>query len=73
MNKVLGTLAIVVIHSLLSLGFIWKTEKKNQSFLFFNNTLFITIVLSFITALFGSDLNVVPLEPLLLYVNPSLK
>jgi hypothetical protein len=54
-GKVLGTLAMVVIHSLVSLSFIWNDEKQKtfERLSFFSNVLFIIIVLSFITSIFG--------------------
>jgi hypothetical protein len=53
--RVLGTLAMVILHSLVSLTFIWDNEKQNtfERLSFFINTLFILIVLSFITSILG--------------------
>jgi len=54
-GRVLFTLFMVILHSLLSLVFIWDDERKNtfERLAFFINVLFIIIVLSFITSLFG--------------------
>lgn len=54
-GKVFLTLLMVVIHSLVSLGFIWDDEKQNtfERLAFFINILFILIILSFITSIFG--------------------
>lgn len=54
-GKVLFTLAMVVIHSLVSLIFIWDDEKQNtfERLGFFINVLFCLIVLSFFTSIFG--------------------
>jgi hypothetical protein len=54
-GKVLLTLFMVVIHSLVSLGFIWDDEKQNtfDRLSFFINVLFFLIVISFITSIFG--------------------
>jgi hypothetical protein len=43
------------VHSLVSLGFIWDDERQNtfEKLSFFINVLFILIVLSFITSIFG--------------------
>jgi hypothetical protein len=53
--KVLYTLLMVVVHSIISLSFIWKNSKKNpeDTLGFFHNVLFFLIVLSFITSIFG--------------------
>lgn len=53
--RILLTLAMVIIHSLFSLVFIWDDEKQNtfERLAFFINVLFLLIVVSFITSLFG--------------------
>lgn len=52
--KALFTLGLVAIHSLISLAFIDQTQKKSASYLpLFNNTIFVIIVLSFFTSVFG--------------------
>lgn len=53
--RVLFTLLMVVIHSLVSLAFIWDDERQNtfERLAFFTNVLFLIIVLSFITSIFG--------------------
>lgn len=54
-TKVLWTLAMVVIHSLISLSFIWDDKRQNtfERLAFFINILFILIVVSFVTSLFS--------------------
>lgn len=54
-GRVLFTLLMVVVHSLVSLGFIWDDEKQNtfERLSFFINVLFILIVISFVTSIFG--------------------
>jgi len=54
-SKVLWTLSMVMIHSLFSLLFIWGDEKKdNFSRLpLFMNALFVLMVISFFTSIFG--------------------
>ncbi len=54
-GRVLFTLAMVVVHSLVSLAFIWDNEKQNtfERLAFFINVLFILIVVSFVTSIFG--------------------
>lgn len=54
-GKVLFTLFMVVVHSLISLAFVWDDERQNTSerLAFFSNVLFILIVLSFITSILG--------------------
>jgi hypothetical protein len=54
-RRVLMTLFMVIIHSLVSLMFIWDDEKQNtfERLSFFINVIFILIVLSFLTSLFG--------------------
>jgi hypothetical protein len=53
--RVLYTLLMVVVHSIVSLSFIWKNSKKNpeDTLGFFHNVLFFLLVLSFITSIFG--------------------
>jgi len=53
--RVLFTLLMVVIHSLVCLAFIWDDERQNtfERLSFFANILFILIVLSFLTSIFG--------------------
>ncbi len=53
--RVISTLSMVVIHSLISLLFIWDNEKQGtfNRLSFFINTLFILIVASFFTSIFG--------------------
>ncbi len=52
--RALFTLGMVALHSLVSLAFIDQTQKKTASDLpFFNNTIFVIIVLSFFTSIFG--------------------
>lgn len=53
--RVLATLGMVMIHSLISLGFIWNDERQNtfDKLSFFANVIFILIVISFITSIFG--------------------
>jgi hypothetical protein len=54
-GRVLFTLAMVVVHSLVSLTFIWDNERQNtfERLAFFINVLFILIVISFVTSIFG--------------------
>ncbi|MBS3091862.1 hypothetical protein J4466_00425 [Candidatus Pacearchaeota archaeon] len=61
--RVLFTLLMVIIHSLVSLAFIWDNEKQNtfERLAFFTNVLFFIIVLSFITSILGIW-KVIPLE-----------
>ena len=53
--RVLFTLAMVVIHSLVSLAFIYNDEKQNtfETLSIFTNTLFLLVVVSFLTSIFG--------------------
>ena len=53
--RVLFTLLMVMIHSLISLAFIWDDEKQNtfDRLSFFTNMLFLIIIVSFITSIFG--------------------
>jgi hypothetical protein len=46
---------MVIIHSLISLIFIWDDKKQNtfEKLSFFTNILFLIIVVSFITSIFG--------------------
>ena len=55
LGKALATLFMVTIHSLICLAFIWEDERKNtfERLSFFINVLFILIVASFITSIFG--------------------
>ncbi len=54
-ERVLLTLFMVVLHSIICLGFIWDDEKQNtfEKFSFFSNALFLMIVISFLTSIFG--------------------
>ncbi len=54
-SKVLITLSMVMLHSLISLAFIWDDKRQNTftRLNFFINVLFIVIILSFLTSLFG--------------------
>jgi hypothetical protein len=54
-GRVFMTLFMVVIHSLVSLAFIWDDSRRNtfDKLAFFINTVFLIIVFSFITSLFG--------------------
>lgn len=54
-GRVLLTLLMVIMHSLVSLAFIWNDEKQNtfEKLGFFTNVLFILIVISFFTSIFG--------------------
>ena len=54
-TRVFATLFMVVGHSLISLAFIWDDSRHNtfNKLAFFVNTVFILIILSFITSLFG--------------------
>jgi hypothetical protein len=53
--RVLFTLGMVIIHSLISLVFIWDNDRQNtfERLAFFINVLFLLIVVSFITSIFG--------------------
>ena len=53
--RVFITLLMVVVHSLISLGFIMGDERQNtfESLVFFTNIFFVLIVISFITSIFG--------------------
>lgn len=53
--RVLITLIMVIVHSLISLVFIWDNDRQNtfQRLAFFINVLFSLIVVSFITSIFG--------------------
>ena len=53
--RVLITLLMVVVHSVVSLTFIWDDEKQNtfERLAFFINVLFFLIVLSFLTSILG--------------------
>jgi len=54
-SRVLFTLGMVVAHSLVSLAFIWDNSRQNtfERLGFFTNVLFLIIVVSFITSIFG--------------------
>ena len=54
-GRVFFTLAMVVVHSFISLAFIWDDERQNtfERLAFFINVLFTLIVLSFLTSIFG--------------------
>lgn len=53
--RVLFTLLVFVVHSLIALFFIWDNEKQGTfgNFSFFINTIFLLIILSFLTSIFG--------------------
>ncbi len=54
-EKVLVTLLMVVVHSLVSLGFIWENTKQHtfEKLTLFTNVAFLAIVVSFITSILG--------------------
>jgi len=54
-GRVFLTLSMVILHSLISLTFIWDDERQNtfDRLAFFTNVLFTLIVVSFITSIFG--------------------
>jgi len=54
-GRVLFTLLMVVIHSIVSLTFIWDDSRQNtfERLSFFTNVIFILIVVSFITSILG--------------------
>lgn len=54
-SRVMLTLCMVILHSLISLFFIWDNDRQNtfERLAFFINTLFTLIVISFITSIFG--------------------
>ena len=54
-GRVLLTLLMVIVHSLISLAFIWDDERQNtfERLAFFINVIFILIVVSFLTSIFG--------------------
>ena len=54
-TRVLFTLFMVVVHSLVCLAFIWDREKKDTlgNLDFFSNIIFFIVVLSFITSIMG--------------------
>lgn len=54
-GRVLLTLFMVVVHSLVCLSFIWDDERQNtfEKLAFFANVLFFLIVVSFITSILG--------------------
>jgi len=54
-TRVFATLFMVVGHSLISLAFIWDDSRRNtfNKLVFFVNTVFLLIIMSFITSLFG--------------------
>lgn len=53
-GKVLWTLVVVILHSLVSLAFIWNDEKQHtfEKWSFFASIMFLFIVLSFIVSVF---------------------
>ena len=53
--RVLFTLLMVVVHSLIALAFIWDDTRQNtfDRLAFFTNVLFLIIVVSFITSVLG--------------------
>jgi len=54
-GRVFTTLFMAVFHSLISLAFIWDDSRRNtfNKLAFFVNTVFLLIVMSFVTSLFG--------------------
>tara|TARA_Y100000310_G_scaffold163794_1_gene163586 strand:- start:6545 stop:7279 length:735 start_codon:yes stop_codon:yes gene_type:complete len=54
-SRVFLTLFMVIVHSLISLGFIWDDKKQDtfERLAFFINITFLIIILSFITSIFG--------------------
>jgi len=54
-QKALLTLFVVTLHALACLGFLDSREKSNDTYdlKFFTNTIFVLLILSFITAVFG--------------------
>ncbi len=54
-GRVLLTLLMVIVHSLVSLIFIWDNDRQNtfERLAFFINVLFVLIVISFLTTIFG--------------------
>ena len=55
LGKALITLIVVMIHALASLGFLDSKSKKNNpgELVVFTNTIFVLIVLSFVSSIFG--------------------
>lgn len=55
LGRVIFTLFMIVLHSLVALAFIWDNEKQGtfESLRFFINTIFFLIVLSFLVSIFG--------------------
>ena len=53
--RVLLTLLMVIIHSLISLAFMWDDERQNtfERLAFFSNIVFVLIIISFLTSIFG--------------------
>lgn len=53
--RVFMTLFMVILHSLVSLAFIWDDSRRNtfEKLAFFVNTVFLLVVLSFVTSLFA--------------------
>src|SRR3989338_8647778 len=53
--RTLFTLLMVIVHSLISLAFIWDDSRQDtfERLTFFTNVLFLIIVLSFITSILG--------------------
>ena len=53
--RVLFTLLMVIVHSLIALAFIWDDTRQNtfERLAFFTNILFLIIVVSFITSILG--------------------
>lgn len=54
-GRIFSMLAMIVVHSLISLSFIWDDSKQEafEKLTFFINTIFGLIVLSFFTSIFG--------------------
>jgi len=51
LGRALGTIAMVAIHAILSFSYISETEKRDKKL--FSNTVFVLIVVSFITSVFA--------------------
>src|SRR4051812_13458754 len=53
--RVFWTLFMVIVHSLISLAFIWDDSRRNTftKLAFFVNTVFVLVILSFFTSVFG--------------------
>ncbi|MBW2998115.1 hypothetical protein KY321_01130, partial [Candidatus Woesearchaeota archaeon] len=55
MSRVLFTVLMVTVHSIVALMFVWDTDKENTftRLGFFSNSLFLIVILSFLTSIFG--------------------